>query len=214
MTNDQKMQDNVEAGQKLKPSEQPVVSPWSLDIGHWSFPTTVLNLGCGRKPIAGALNVDHVPGVGPDLVMDLTTFPWPLPAGHFTAVHAYDVLEHLPDLVATMDEIHRVCRPGARLQVTVPHFSCANAFTDPTHRHYFGLRSFHYFTGENEFGFYTTHHWRTVSARLQFYPSLVNKLVWRLAARYPQAYERRWAWMFPAWFLSFELEAVKMTNDQ
>jgi hypothetical protein len=42
-----------------------------------------------------------------------------------------------------------------------------------------------------------------------FYPTLANKLVHRLANRRPQAYERRWAWMFPAWFLSIELEAVK-----
>ena len=39
--------------------------------------------------------------------------------------------------------------------------------------------------------------------------TLVNKLVWRLANRYPEAYERRWAWVFPAFFLSFELEVVK-----
>ena len=76
---------------------------------------------------------------------------WPLPDDHFKTVFAYDVLEHLDDLVATMEDIHRVCQPGAVLTVTVPHFSCANAFTDPTHRHYFGLRSFNYFTGDNEF---------------------------------------------------------------
>jgi len=37
----------------------------------------------------------------------------------------------------------------------------------------------------------------------------VNKLVRRLANRYPAAYERRWTWIFPAWFLYFELEVVK-----
>lgn len=35
------------------------------------------------------------------------------------------------------------------------------------------------------------------------------KLIWRIANRYPQAYERRWAWLFPAWFLSFELEVIQ-----
>jgi hypothetical protein len=33
--------------------------------------------------------------------------------------------------------------------------------------------------------------------------------VWRLANRYPAAYERRWAWIFPAWYLYFELEVDK-----
>lgn len=170
---------------------------------------TVLNLGCGEKRLPGALNVDRVPGVAPDLVMNLDARPWPLPAGHFEAVHAYDVVEHLDDLVGTMEEIHRVCRPGARVTLTVPHFSCANAFTDPTHRHYFGVRSFNYFTGDNEFAFYSTLRYRKLEARIHFHPTLVNKLVWRLAARNPAEYERRWAWMFPAWFLTFGLEVVK-----
>ena len=35
------------------------------------------------------------------------------------------------------------------------------------------------------------------------------KLIWRIANRYPQAFERRWAWLFPAWLLSVELEVIK-----
>jgi len=42
-----------------------------------------------------------------------------------------------------------------------------------------------------------------------FQPTLTNKVVHRLANRYPKEYEERWAWMFPAWFLYFELEALK-----
>jgi hypothetical protein len=30
-----------------------------------------------------------------------------------------------------------------------------------------------------------------------------------VARRWPRFYERRLAWVFPAWFLYFELEAVK-----
>jgi len=42
-----------------------------------------------------------------------------------------------------------------------------------------------------------------------FAKTLFNKLVHRFANHFPQAYERRWAWIFPAWFLYFELEVVK-----
>ena len=45
--------------------------------------------------------------------------------------------------------------------------------------------------------------------RVMFHPTLDNKVVWRLANRYPGAYERHRAWMFPAWFVSVELKAVK-----
>src|SRR5437870_2675567 len=99
-----------------------------------------------------------------------------------------------------MNEVHRVCRAGARVEITVPHFSCANAFTDPTHQHAFGYTSFHYVTGEHEFSFYTDLTFRRRVSKLVFQPSLINKAVWRLANRFPEAYEMRWAWMFPAWF--------------
>jgi SAM-dependent methyltransferase len=170
---------------------------------------TVLHLGSGRKYHPGAVNVDRVASTGADVVHDLDRTPWPLPAGHFREVWAYDVLEHLDDIVAAMEEIHRVCVPGAVVKITVPHFSCANAFTDITHRHYFSRFSFDYFTGENDFAFYTDCRFRSRAASIVFRPSLVNKVVWRLANRFAARYERRWAWIFPAWFLSFELEVVK-----
>src|SRR3954466_1196667 len=113
----------------------------------------VLHLGAGKKHLPDAVNVDVVASTEPDLLFDLDQRPWPLPDNHFREVLAYDVIEHLDDIVATMEEIHRISVDGAVVKITVPHFSCANAFTDITHRHYFSAASFHYFTGENEFPF-------------------------------------------------------------
>lgn len=170
---------------------------------------TILNLGAGKKRRDDAVNVDLVANTNPELVWDLNRLPWPLPGNHFREVLAFDVIEHLDNLVAVMEEIHRVCAPGAIVKITLPHFSCANAFRDPTHRHYFSWFSFHYFTGENQWEFYTGCRFKRVSTHLYFYPTLINKLVWRLAARYPETYERHWTWIFPAWYLAFELEVVK-----
>lgn len=170
---------------------------------------TTLNLGCGNKRLDDAVNLDLTPDTSPDVVHDLNQTPWPFEAGRFDTVLAYDVLEHVDDIVAAMEEIHRVCRDGAIVKITVPHFSSGNAFTDPTHRHYFSWFSYHYFTGESAFSFYTRKRFRRVRTQLIFYPSLVNRVVWRLANRNPQSYERRWAWMFPAWYLYFELAVVK-----
>jgi hypothetical protein len=170
---------------------------------------SVLHLGSGDKYDPAAVNVDLTPRTKPDIVHDLDVRPWPLPDDHFREVRAYDVMKHLDDLVAAMEEIHRVCQDEASVKITVPHFSCCNAFTDITHRHYFSARSFDYFTGDNEFGFYTDRRFRKASAEIVFLPTLMNKLVWRLARRYAAEYERRWAWIFPAWFLSFELVVIK-----
>ena len=108
-----------------------------------------------------------------------------------------------------MEEIHRVCRDGAIVRITVPRFSSPNAYTDPTHLHCFGWPSFSYLTGENEASFYSKCRFRRRLTQIMFAKTLFNKLVHRFANHFPQAYERRWAWIFPAWFLYFELEVVK-----
>jgi hypothetical protein len=180
-----------------------------LELSESLAGRTTLQLGSGRKYHPQAVNVDLVAATKPDVVHDLDVFPWPLPADQFREVWAYDVVEHLSDVIRAMEELHRVCVDSAVIKITVPHFSCANAFTDPTHRHYFSAASFNYFTGENEFDFYTDRRFRKQAARIVFYPTLVNKVVHRLANRWPAAYERGWAWVFPAWFLYFELVVLK-----
>jgi predicted SAM-dependent methyltransferase len=173
------------------------------------MPKTVLNLGCGNKRLPDAVNVDCNARVHPDVVHDLNCRPWPFADDSFADVVAYDVIEHCNDVIATMEEIHRVSRKGAIVKITVPHFSCANAYIDPTHKHQFGHSSFNYFTGEHEFSFYTDKLYRRRTGRIVFAHSLINRVVSRLANRFPEGYEQRWAWMFPAWFLYFELAIVK-----
>jgi hypothetical protein len=168
-----------------------------------------LCLGSGRKKQDDAVNVDIVSSTRPDICHNLNQTPWPLPDNWFDECSAYDVIEHLDNIVATMEEVHRVCRNGAVVRITVPHFSCANAFMDPTHRHYFSCFSLNYFTGEHEFSFYSDCRFKRRANEIVFAPTLMNKIVHRLARRFPAEYERRWASIFPAWFLYFELEVVK-----
>lgn len=172
-------------------------------------PKRILNLGSGRKRRDDAVNVDCTERVHPDVVHDLDQRPWPFPDDRFDGVYAHDVVEHLVDVLATMEEIHRVCGDGAFVEITVPHFSCANAFTDPTHRHFFSQSTFDYFDPHHDFGFYSDARFEVERSRLIFAPTLLNRVVARLANRSPRAYELRWAWMFPAWFVSVRLRVRK-----
>ncbi|MCL4543419.1 MAG: methyltransferase domain-containing protein [Chloroflexi bacterium] len=45
-----------------------------------------LNLGCGVRPILGAINIDQVGTVPADIHHDLNVTPWPLPDSHFDEV--------------------------------------------------------------------------------------------------------------------------------
>jgi SAM-dependent methyltransferase len=169
----------------------------------------ILHLGSGLKYMAGATNVDVTAAGKPDVVHDLNVRPWPFETSSFDEVHAYDVIEHLDDLLKTIEEIHRVSRAGGVVHVVVPHFSSDGAFTDPTHRHYFGARTFEYMVDGHSNSFYTAARFRILTRQIVFRPGATNKIVHRLANRFPEAYEQRWTWIFPAWFLFFRLEVVK-----
>lgn len=165
-----------------------------------------LNLGCGLKKKPDCLNVD-LRGE-PDLVLDLDRHPWPLPRNHFEHVWALDVVEHLADLPAFMKDVHAVLAPGGTVEITTPHFSCANAYTDPTHRHHLGYFSFDYFTDASQWSFYTEVRFEIVERILVFHPGRLDGLVSRFANRRPALYEKRLAWLWPAWFLLFKLRKV------
>jgi SAM-dependent methyltransferase len=172
--------------------------------------TRVLDVGAGRdRSTVGAVTVDCVAGTRPDVVHDLDRYPWPFETGSFDVIVCKEVIEHLADVVRAMEEMHRIGRPGARVHITTPHFSCANSFTDPTHRHHLGYFSFDHFTGENQWNFYTAARFRTVGRRLRFYGRYKNLHVSWVANRFPRFYEEHLAWIFPAWYRAFELEVVK-----
>jgi hypothetical protein len=94
-----------------------------------------LNLGCGNRLLPGYVNVDLFGE--PDVRWDLETFPWPWRDDSVEQVVMNHVLEHLgatPDVfLGIMRELYRVCRDGAKLQITVPHPRHDNFLGDPTH---------------------------------------------------------------------------------
>jgi hypothetical protein len=60
-------------------------------------------------------------------------------------VIARDLLEHLEDFMAAMEELHRIVRPGGIVRVKVPYRNswCRNA--DPTHQRGFHELMFQFF---------------------------------------------------------------------
>ncbi|MGA2216295.1 MAG: hypothetical protein ABSH31_23695 [Bryobacteraceae bacterium] len=68
-----------------------------------------------REPEKQAMDthaVDVVSNTSPESVWDLNRMPRPLPSDHFREVPACDVLDHLDNVIAVMEEIHRSCAPG------------------------------------------------------------------------------------------------------
>jgi SAM-dependent methyltransferase len=168
-----------------------------------------LNLGCGLKHLNDHINVDVVAEVEPDLVFDLNEFPYPLPDNHFQEVRAMDVIEHVKDVPALMREVWRISQHGAIVEFTTPHFSCVNSYTDPTHVRHMSSSSMDYFCKDHPFNFYGSDKFEILNKVIHFQPGPINKLVLRFARKWPHQYESHFAWIFPAWFLWFQLRVIR-----
>lgn len=105
----------------------------------------ILDLGCGTAKTQGAVGVNIVRLEGVDLVTDLSSLPFPFADNTFDAIYLNDVIEHLPNTIATMEEIYRISRPEARIHVRVVNWNSHYTAMDPTHLHAFTENSFDFF---------------------------------------------------------------------
>jgi SAM-dependent methyltransferase len=105
-----------------------------------------LNLGCGKDPFRGNwFNLDRVGGYGADIVCTVGRDEIPMETSSVDCVYANQVLEHIPDIVAAMREIHRVLKPGGRLVACTPHAGSDGAWEDPTHVRAFTAQSWAFY---------------------------------------------------------------------
>jgi len=108
-------------------------------------PATI-ELGCrGNKRDPRAIGVDALAGDGVDVVVDATSYLESLPDQSVTRIHSRHFLEHLADVPALLRESGRVLVDRGAFAATVPHWSNAYYWSDPTHRTPFGLYTFCYF---------------------------------------------------------------------
>ena len=105
---------------------------------------SVINLGCGRNKLAGAVGVDFLEFPGIDVVADLNQ-RLPFDDESFDVVHSNQVFEHVHNLLGLMAECHRLLRPGGLLVAHVPYFRSSWSAVDPTHIRQFCISSMNYF---------------------------------------------------------------------
>lgn len=170
-------------------------------------PGTVLDIGCGSAKFPQAVGLDISSDTDADIVHDLDEFPYPIESGSFDQILLQDVIEHVSKPITLFEELHRIGRPGARVQVRTPHFSSALAYGDPTHRHYFStiaLRSL----AEPRFAHYTQVRFRVVRIELDFWlPYRAIGLAGVFNRRHG-AYRKYFAFLFPTMNMRAEFEVL------
>jgi SAM-dependent methyltransferase len=134
----------------------------------------ILDVGCGQNKFAGAIGIDANPLSHADVIHDLGTFPYPFNDSEFEEIICRHVIEHVPDVLAFVAELHRITKAGGRLKIVTPHYSNPDWATDPTHRNHFNSYSFNCFVPSlTPFPFYTSAELKPVSGHV----SLAN--LWR-----------------------------------
>jgi SAM-dependent methyltransferase len=184
-----------------------LVDPHQFDL----LPTgsgAILDIGCGASKIPGSTGLDISADTAADIVHDLDSFPYPIEDASFDQILLQDVIEHVREPIKVFEELHRIARPGARIQLRTPHFSSVLAYGDPTHRHYFsalGVRTL----AEPRFVHYTDARFRIVHVTLDLWLACRLLGVGLLARRFPDTYEKYLAFRFPTMNIRAEFEVLK-----
>jgi SAM-dependent methyltransferase len=165
----------------------------------------ILDVGCGQNKVPGAIGIDANPRSHADVLHDLGVFPYPFKENEFDEIICRHVVEHVPDVMGFISELHRIAKPRAHLKIVTPHYSNPDWATDPTHRNHFNSYSFMCFVPDRTpFPFYTTAELRP----LRTYVSLAN--LWRaLGVELLVNLDTRWpAFRFTRKFWEFYLSSV------
>ncbi len=114
----------------------------------------ILDLGCGQSKLPGSIGVDMHPslsGIDVRYCYDPGTHI-PFRDGSFTRINLQDFVEHVSDIAALLEEIHRVATDQALVTVRFPHYSSPGAHNDITHRKFLGCRAFDHFDPTTKYG--------------------------------------------------------------
>jgi SAM-dependent methyltransferase len=116
----------------------------------------ILDVGCGTNKHEGAIGLDNNPRTAADIIHDLGDLPYPFPDDEFDLIVSNHVVEHVPDVMAFIGELHRITRPGGRIRLLTPHYTNPDWANDPTHRNHINSYTFNTFLpGRQVFDFYT-----------------------------------------------------------
>ena len=116
---------------------QRMVEAWSRREGY-----RLVELG-GR--IAAAPGYETMDLFDADIIGDLNE-KWPFEDNSIGVIRSFDVFEHLPNIMHTMSELHRVLAPGGMAYIQVPSTDGRGAFQAPDHVSFWNENSFLYFT--------------------------------------------------------------------
>ena len=172
----------------------------------------ILDVGCGRNKQPGAIGIDRNRDTDADVICDIDCGRLPFRDDVFDEVRLIHVIEHVADVIATVDDVHRISRAGGRIVIETPHYTDFSSFCDPTHRWHLNSYSFRNFTEERDYSYYSRRRLgeRLVQVKLL---RLWKLLGFELAINYSSAFRKFWEYylcfVIRGKAIVFEFEVLK-----
>ena len=166
-----------------------------------------LHLGCGRDYKKGYINCDISQEVNPDKIVNLEK-KLPFKDDSVDEIVINHCLEHIINLYQLFEEMYRICKKGAIINIKVPYFSSESAFSTMTHVRFFTYTIFDFIEENNP---------RHYDAPKVNFKIIYKKLYWRkeliffqwLFNLFPRIYQELFCWWFPAREIEIKLRAKK-----
>lgn len=173
----------------------------------------VLDVGCGINKYPGSIGLDRNPNTRADVIADLDHFPFPFRDSSFRELRAVHVIEHVADVIRTMEEFHRLLASGGLLCIVTPHYTDFSSFCDPTHRWHLNSFSLRYFGDDHGgFGYYSAARFREISTRVRLL-ALWRYLGFELLVNGSRWFRRFWefylCYLIRGKVIEWKLEALK-----
>ncbi len=135
----------------VKTAVKNFVAKMSIDTSKYGYnkqDMRKINIGSGKDRKVGFVSLDIDPGVKPDITRDIEK-GLPFDDSSVDEIICSHTLEHIHDLTFVLREFYRVCRPGAKITITVPLMDAS----DITHVRFFQEATFRTLT--------EPHYWST-----------------------------------------------------
>jgi len=175
----------------------------------------VLDVGCGINKKPGAIGIDRNAASRADVLAELDRFPYPFRDSSFDALQAVHVIEHVSDVIRTMEEFHRLVRAGGEVFIVTPHYTDFSSFCDPTHRWHLNSFSLRYFGPDNAgYGYYSTARFHENSVRvklLAFWRWLGFEWLVNTFPRYRRFWEHYLCYVVRGKVIEWRLRVIKET---
>lgn len=175
----------------------------------------ILEFGCGNSKSPGVIGVDFNPRTEADVIHNMDVFPYPFEDNYADKIICHNVLEHVDDFIAVIEEIWRIGKPDCILEFSGPFMSSVNYFSDPTHKRAFTSRSFDYFINNTDASRYDYSICELELSSVVYDPEEmilrkgINLWILKWANNHKIGYENRYAFIYPVYQIHFELRVKK-----